>query len=154
EDQFGYAFALDGERVLVGAFGRDGASLDEGAVYVFARDQGGAGAWGEVARLTAPAPSSDTAFGYALALDGDRLAIGAPRPNAPGSVHLYRRDALAPSGWSHERELVPTDAATGFAYGYALALSGETLLVSGAPEPGFAHDYAVHVRMRDAGGSE
>jgi hypothetical protein len=154
DDQFGYGLALDGATALVGAFGKDGAGLDEGAVYVFARDQGGAGAWGEVAKLVAPAPAAGSSFGYALAVDGDVLAIGAPRVSAPGSVYLYRRDALAPAGWSFLRELVPLDPSTGFAFGYALALQGDTLLVSGSPQPDFARDYAVHVRVRDEGGAD
>ena len=47
-DVFGYSVAVEGDRVLVGAPGHDGAAADCGVVYVFARDHGGRGNWGEV----------------------------------------------------------------------------------------------------------
>ena len=48
DDWFGGAVAIDGDTVVVGASGEDGAGLDRGAAYVFARNQGGANNWGQV----------------------------------------------------------------------------------------------------------
>ncbi|HEX6885729.1 MAG TPA: hypothetical protein VF530_20315 [Planctomycetota bacterium] len=154
EDLFGYALAVDGATVLVGAFTKNGATPGEGAVYVFARDQGGPDAWGQRAKLVSPAPGERDYFGYSLAVDGDTLAIGSPRQDAPGSVYLYARDALAPSGWTLTHELQSADPATGFSFGYALAFEGDTLVVTGSRTAGFSTSYALHVRERDAGGPD
>lgn len=72
--------------------------------------------------------SSDR-FGAALAADGDRLFAGAPGP-PEGTVVRYRRDA---SGvWQQEQTLTPTGSAVAGAFGEALAL-GHDVLIVGAP---------------------
>ena len=50
----GTAVAISGDTVAVGASAADiGANVDQGAVYLFKRNHGGADTWGEVARITA-----------------------------------------------------------------------------------------------------
>jgi hypothetical protein len=57
EDFFGSTLALDGDTVVVGAFGEAGGNGDPlyhaGAAYVFERNQGGPDNWGQTAKLTA-----------------------------------------------------------------------------------------------------
>jgi hypothetical protein len=78
-DDFGAAVALDGEFALIGSPGREQGA---GAVTVF-RLLGGA--WTEVATLRGSELASDDRFGSALAVDGDRLLVGAPGP-FPGII--------------------------------------------------------------------
>ena len=66
-DQFGRGLALDGDTLTVTASG-------VGMINVFARDQGGPSSWGMRAQIH----HSEHAFGSAIALSGDRLAVGAP----------------------------------------------------------------------------
>ncbi|NTU51609.1 MAG: hypothetical protein HGA94_04120, partial [Candidatus Aminicenantes bacterium] len=47
-DGFGFAVALDADMLIVGADGADGSGVDQGAAYIFYRDRGGAGNWGQV----------------------------------------------------------------------------------------------------------
>ncbi len=162
-DAFGYAVAVDGDRVLVSAPGHDGAAADCGALYVFARDQGGAGStglgnWGEVARFTPNGLAAGAGFGYSLALRGDQLLIGAPHHarGLPGRAYLYRRDPHVPLGWSLELDFTSSDPATAFEFGQDVALGDGLLAVSGArtSTPPYADTYVVHVRERDAGGAK
>jgi len=156
-DFFAYSVAVDGDRVLVGAPGRDGGTLaDCGALYVFARDQGGAGNWGEVAHLAPPGLPAGAGFGYALAVRGERLLVGAPHHalGLPGRAFLYRRDATSASGWTLELDFTSADPATAFEFGHDVALGDDVLAVSGARtsiQP-YSDTYAVHLRERDAGG--
>ena len=53
QDRFGYAVSISGDTIVVGAFGDDDLGSASGAVYLFYRDQDGADAWGQVAKLTA-----------------------------------------------------------------------------------------------------
>ena len=73
-DEFGAAVAIDGEFALIGSPGR---MRNTGAVVVFRLL---AGAWTEVATVEGSATSPDERFGSALAVDGNRLLVGAPGP--------------------------------------------------------------------------
>src|SRR5262245_61435890 len=154
EDFFGHKVLVDGDRVLVSAPGRDGATIDQGAVYVYARDQGGAGQWGELALVTSPTPVAGEKFGSGPCIHGDLLAIGAARngQGVPGSVFLFQRDALALSGWSVLREIVSHDPSSSFQLGTSVALGDGVLFASGARTNDRAISFVVHVFERDAGG--
>ena len=73
-DEFGAAVAIYGEFALVGSPGR---MRDTGAVIVF-RLLGGA--WTEVATVEGSGVSLGERFGSALAVDANRLLVGAPGP--------------------------------------------------------------------------
>ncbi len=76
-DSFGHAVALSGDTLVVGVplQGADGDSLvDSGAVYVFRRTDGG---WSQEGYLKASNAERDDSFGYAVALSGDTLVVGA-----------------------------------------------------------------------------
>ncbi|WP_295428006.1 glucan biosynthesis protein [uncultured Thiodictyon sp.] len=135
----GYAVAISGDRIAVGVPGEDGGKAgpmtDYGAVYVFRRY---GDTWSREAVLRAPDREAWDHFGAAVALDGDRLAIGAPGDDYPGaweqgSVYLFQRTGNA---WAQTTKL--TEPGGWQDYGAALALSGNRLLV-GVPR---AHDNA------------
>ena len=75
--QFGYALALDGNRLVIGAPGEDGV----GAAYVFERagttDAQGR-QWHSVQRLDAPAGTA-MSFGKVVAARGNQLFVAAPK---------------------------------------------------------------------------
>lgn len=152
---FGSGLAIDGMRVLVGAPSRGPGTREAGAVYVFERDRGGAGAWGEVTHFTPPSAGAGAGFGHALALRGDRLLVGAPHflLGVPGTAYLYRRDAGAPEGWALERELQSSDPASGFQFGLDVALGEHLLAVTGSLNAFLPFQDAVHVFAEDAGGT-
>jgi hypothetical protein len=75
---FGGAVALEGDLVIVGAASLDiGLKESQGAAYVFERDAGGPGLWGEVEKLIAADGFSRHNFGTAVALDGSTRLVGA-----------------------------------------------------------------------------
>ena len=103
-DNFGQSVSLDGLRLAVGAPGDDGVNetaLEAGAVYLFSFDNA---AFSNPAlqrfvnfeTITGGSINFDsTQFGYAVALDGDVLAVGAPGDSGfnntidAGAVHLF-----------------------------------------------------------------
>lgn len=70
-DYLGTSVDLEGERALLGApnYGKT-----PGAAYVYERS---GGTWTETAKLTPTDPTGVTQFGVAVALWGDRIAVGA-----------------------------------------------------------------------------
>ncbi|RMF61028.1 MAG: hypothetical protein D6746_06080, partial [Bacteroidetes bacterium] len=113
-------------RLLAAAAGRV-AVAGPAAVYVF--EDGEAG-WTEVARLEVEDAAGDRTAA-ALALDGNRLLVGAPGHDARrGRVYVFLRD---PDGvWTASDTLRVDTLEPGDAFGATLALSGDGLLV-GAP---------------------
>jgi hypothetical protein len=69
--------AISGDTVVVGAEHDDTRGRDAGAAYVFERDRGGPGQWGQVIKLTADDAETEAYFGGAVAIDGDTLVVGA-----------------------------------------------------------------------------
>lgn len=117
-DNFGVGVATDGTTIVVGA---DVANK----AYVFNQTRR---AWSQTASLTGP---SDSSYGYAVAVSGANVIVGAWNDGSSGSAFAYRSD----DGWSGVQQLVP-ESGTGvstYEYGYSVALSGATAWI-GAPD--------------------
>jgi hypothetical protein len=132
---FGNALALDGNTLLVGARGATtGGFLGAGAAYVFVRN---GATWTQQAKLVANDPEQSAEFGYAVALDGDTCAIGAPQSTSNLTLYAGATYVFVRSGgnWTLQQRIVPS-AAFSYIYGSrsgrALGLSGNSLLI-GAP---------------------
>lgn len=129
--RFGFAAALSGDILAVGAPFDDSAQAGgSGAVYVFRRV---GGAWSQEAKLAAVELRGGDGFGHSVAAGGDVLAIGAPFSSRAGSlagtVYVFRRRA---GGWSEEAALEAGDPLAFGELGFAVAVDGATL-VAGAP---------------------
>jgi hypothetical protein len=124
-DLFGWAVALSGDMLLVGA------PLDD-VVYVFNRD--GAD-WSETAVLSGTTTQSGDRFGQAVSTDGARILVGAPQDDDAGT-NAGSAFLFAPVGgvWQQEAQLTPTypTPLTGAAFGSSVAIFGGTAVV-GAP---------------------
>ena len=69
--------AISGDTAIVGA--RSGGGIGRtGAAYIFERNQGGPGNWGEIAKLTGSASTSQAFFGAGVATNGATVIAGAP----------------------------------------------------------------------------
>jgi hypothetical protein len=157
-DLFGSAVALDGDTLVVGATFGDGALSDSGAVYVFARNAGGADNWGQTDKITTAGGIAGDRFGYAVALDGGTLVVGAPGEDALGSdsgaAYVFARNVGGPDNWGQAARITATDGAAGDWFGWAVAVAVDTVLV-GAPyddDDGPASG-STYVLGRNAGGA-
>lgn len=146
-DQLGWSVAISGDTAVVGSYGNNGGGTDSGAAYVFTR----AGTvWTQAAKLLADDASAGDGFGYAVAIDGDTIAVGAPGNDDAGSnsgaAYVFVR---GPAGWSQEAKLVATGASAGDDHGASVAVAGDTVVVGrpGADAPGAnAGSASVYVR--------
>ena len=122
-NHFGEQLALFGDVAVVSdpAFDADpGRSGLEGRVWVYARDQGGAGQWGLVTRLQ-PNPAATDSFGTAVSISHDRIAVGTGAPGA-GRVYLFGRDVGGSSHWGQIESFTAPAGDTGASDGFGLAL--------------------------------
>jgi hypothetical protein len=85
------------DTVVIGASENDPG----GAAYLFERDAGGSGNWGQVAKLTASDGAVGDAFGKAVSISGDTIAADADgdadNGDASGSAYLFIR--FEPVAW-------------------------------------------------------
>ncbi len=129
---FGSAVAIDGDSIAVGAeFDDAGSGSYGGSAYVFVRN---GNLWTEQAKLTATGGGAYDYMGRAIAIQGDRVVVGAPEHDqnglaGSGSIYVFERSGTA---WFLVAELSPADAAAWDEFGAAVALDGGTILV-GAP---------------------
>ncbi len=151
-DTFGASVDIDGDVIVIGA-----PHDDEwrGAVYVFARNHGGAGAWGQVTKIVEPTRERYAQFGISVALDGDLLVVGAPGHlvTGQGSAFVLDRNAGGADTWGVVAELVAADVQAGDAFGTHVDLRGDIVAV-GSPDhdaPGADMMGAAYVFEREAG---
>lgn len=121
---FGWAVAVDGASVLVGAPGDGEAGQQAGAVYFF----GPAGA----RKFLPPQPVPYGHFGLSVALDGTRALVGAPGvedDGFAGAAYLFDVTTARPTA---RHRLPRPDPQPNDGYGVSVALDGDWAFV-GAP---------------------
>jgi hypothetical protein len=153
-DVFGTSVAVSADTIAVGAIAEGTNGYGAGAVYVFERDAGGSGAWGEVAKLMAADGKMFDAFGSAVSLSGDTLLVGAYRESA---AYVFERNHGGPGAWGQVVEIAPAGAVGGPAghwFGREVSLDGDTALVSAMQDDTAGIDAgAAYVYDRDLGGA-
>lgn len=160
DDSFGYAVALSGDTLAVGAPFEASASLgvnpdgeddnsavEAGAVYVFRRVDG---AWSQEAYVKADNAQGGDAFGESLALFEDTLVVGAPGEDSgtsgvslegsgnnaaggAGAVYVFTRSGTT---WSQEAYVKASNADVSDRFGTSVALWEDTLAVGARNEDG------------------
>lgn len=137
-DGFGSAVSIEGDTVVVGSPIDDTPNgRNAGTVHVFRR---AGGTWGQQATLALEDGDEDDSFGTSVSLSGDAVVVSADRDDDPndehsGSAYVFER---TDGDWRRQAKLVPTEATRdGWLgnYGDAVALTGDTALLSGRWNP-------------------
>jgi hypothetical protein len=159
DDSFGYAVAIAGETLIVGADREDGAGTDRGAAYIFLKDDGGADNWGQVIKLQAEDPEDAGQFGLSVAIDGDVALVGAAGMDGSGlnrgAAYLFARDLGGIGAWGLVKKLLPSTPSDDSWFGNSVALDG-SLAVIGEPwnDGSGTNRGAVYLFKRDYGGAD
>lgn len=103
-----------------------------GAAYVFTCSDG---VWDQQTELTASDGADWDDFGAAVAIDGNAILVGAPRPTSGDVVGHGVAYLFAGSGsiWTQQAKLTAPDGADGDEFGNSVALDGPTIALVGAP---------------------
>ena len=156
-DRFGRSVAIDGDTIVVGAYGNDS---NRGSAHVFTKpDTGWANSPGtETAKLTASDRTDGDQFGFSVAVDGDTIVIGADalnETNRSGSAYVFTKPA---GGWADSTEaakLTGSGTANGDRFGLSVAVAGVTVMVGangqGSNSQGAAYLYDIAVWADIAG---
>ncbi|MCC6409351.1 MAG: FG-GAP repeat protein [Planctomycetes bacterium] len=137
-EHFGDRFVLAGDELFAGAPNHDGPfGVQQGAVLRWVRS---GGTWTLTETIHANQNTSNTQFGWGVALAGDHLLVGAYADNdagtIAGAVHAFER---GPSGFVYHQKLVGSSASAFEYAGYAVAADRDWVVI-GATDLGDAFD--------------
>lgn len=127
-DRFGQAVGLDGDTLVVGAYG---ANNHRGTVYVFT---GSSATWTLQQKLTAADSQVSDHFGWSVAVRGDTIGVGAYRASiganpGQGSAFVFTRSGATQPVWTQQSKLLANDGAPNDFFGWSVAVSGRTVVV-------------------------
>jgi hypothetical protein len=152
--RFGFAVAIDGDTIVVGAPNANGG---RGAAYVFVKPAAG---WDDTstptATLTDDSLTSNAGFGSAVAISGDTIVVGAPRAKTPAGPDggLAAVFVKPPAGWTDDTEptaqLTHANGAGNDQFGFSVAIDGNDVVI-GAPDAN-KRQGEVHLFRRAGGG--
>ena len=155
-DEFGFTVALSGQTLVVAADDEDSAALGvngnqldntalgAGAIYVFVRS---GTTWSQQAYIKASNTETADRFGWSASISGDTLAVGAIGEDSKvtgingnqgdnqavqsGAAYVFVRSGTT---WSQQAYIKASNTGAQDGFGFALGLSGESLVVGAQGE--------------------
>ena len=147
DDGFGHAVAISGLQVVVGVPDDDAGAVNAGTVHVY--DLANAQGTGPLVTINNPSPVAGDAFGYAVAVDGNRVVIGAHWVDSGSFFNSGRAFVYQVSGATATRVATFNNPSPGQgdSFGTSVGISGTRVVVgaqfdsSGAQSAGSAYVY-------------
>jgi hypothetical protein len=142
EDGFGVSVAISGNTIVAGApLAKIGANLQQGAAYVFVKAASGWKNMNEVAKLTASDGAQSDELGYAVAISGNTVIVGAPQAvrdggTLAGAAYVFVKPEGGWANMTETAEFTASDEGPGSYFGGAVAISGNTALINGVGNGG------------------
>ena len=134
----GTPLAVDGDTIVVGAYGDDDNGRGAGAVFVFVRDDNGTpgdtsdDTWPTQTKLTPSDPAAQQHFGAHVDIDGDTVVVSAglddDNGNLSGAMYIFERSG---SVWTQKIKITEPSGAAGNRFGQNVGLAGDTVVTGG-----------------------
>lgn len=159
-DFFGASLAISGDTIVVGAYFEDSnatrangnqsdnSASGAGAAYIFVRSLG---VWTQQVYLKPSHVDSGDAFGYSVAISDDTVVIGATGEDSnsigvngddinnsameAGAAYVFTRNG---GTWTQQAYLKASNTELGDTFGFAVSISGTTILVGAIGEDSYA----------------
>lgn len=140
-DNFGQAVSISGKYAVVGAPQgnlngiEDGYLENAGAAYIFNMDQGGAGNWGQVKKITPLNRNANDLFGKSVSMGENAIVVGAPLTDGGSGVHQYgsayvfAKDQGSINGWGQVKELTAAIRLNDANFGQAVSINGNYIII-------------------------
>lgn len=145
-DWFGVIVSMSGGKAIVSSWWDDEDSIggatktDAGSAYIFEMDMNGR--WKEVQKLSASDRDFNDNFGSCVAIDGNRVVVGAYQEAhdtlggntmaGAGSVYIFERDQTG--NWREVQKIVASDRGVGDQFGIYTDIYGDYVLVGAVEE--------------------
>lgn len=140
-DHFGWSCSIDDGVIVIGAV----HAGQSGAAYVFETRRGGK--WAQTARLAPESLPENAEFGMSCGVSGNSIIVGGRQLAGAGVAYVFAKERR---DWSEGTRLDPGGLSPGDRYGHAVAISGNTAVVTAAWDDNVADDSgAVYVWRGD-----
>jgi hypothetical protein len=131
---FGWSVAISGDTIVVGS--PVNSPGGDGEAFVFVKPTSGWQNMTETAKLTASDSNQGPGwFGETVSVDGDTVVVGAYLQANTGEAYVFVKPS---SGWTNMTEtakLTPSDGLPSDQFGFAVSISGNTVLVGSPYNP-------------------
>ncbi len=110
DDEFGRTVAIDGSVIVVGTSRWKG---NNGAIFIYYEDEGGAGTWGLKKQIFHS--TSNEQFAWDVAISGDYIIVGALDygfGDRYGAAYIYEKDHGGADTWGQRKKLLAPSGAT------------------------------------------
>lgn len=128
-DLFGRGVDIDGDTVVVGAYGESDNGAYSGAAYIFVRNS--SGTWVEEQKLLASDGGAGDFFGYSVAVSQGTVIVGAYDDDDNGSnggaVYVFERDSSGT--WIEQAKLLSSDGTGNESFGIDVDISGDAIVI-------------------------
>lgn len=123
DSHFGYASALFGNTLAVGAFGYDNS---KGAVYVYEKN---GNSWQAQNKIEATDGANSDSFGYRVAMTANTMAVTAYGiNNYKGAVYVFERNGEGE--WQQSQKLVDDNGPFSNRFGYSVQFSPDNSVLA------------------------
>jgi len=157
---FGVSVSISGNYVVVGAeFKNESPGNDnEGAAYIFYKDQGGVNNWGQVKKIVASDREKLDNFGISVSISGSYVVVGAHLEDgdegAEGAAYIFYKDQGGVNNWGQVKKIVASNRKANDFFGWSVSISGDYVVV-GAYQKWISlwqDEGAAYIFYKDQGG--
>jgi len=143
-DYFGRSVSISGNYAAVGAYWEDDDATEAtplgeaGSAYIFGKDQGSAGNWGVVKKVTASARNAGDNFGVSVCISGDFLIVGSNFADdsagsnmlsASGAAYIFSKNQGGAGTWGFVKKITPSAMENNDHFGYSVAITNAYVFV-------------------------
>ncbi|QDT27727.1 Calx-beta domain protein [Gimesia panareensis] len=141
-DEYGGSFAVDDDTMIVGSSGWDEAGVNEGAAFIYTRNNQGTptdysdDTWDYQATLLPPAGYITDGFGSSVTISGNTAVVADYLDDADtdtvnsGAIYVYTRSNNV---WTFQQKLTPSDPGNSNWFGRTMIIKNNTIIV-GVPK--------------------
>ncbi|MBL7046230.1 MAG: right-handed parallel beta-helix repeat-containing protein [Candidatus Marinimicrobia bacterium] len=135
DDYFGVSVSISDDYAIVGSAYDDDAGTSSGSAYLFYKNDGGAGSWGEQSKLTASDAALGDYFGFSVSISGEYAIVGAVGDDDvadhAGAAYVFFWDG---TNWTQQAKLTASDGEAQDWFGHSVSLSGDHAIIGAHQE--------------------
>ncbi len=154
---YGSSVDIDDTTGIIGAFGNNNGSFEEGSAYIISKNVAALNQWDEQVQLVPSDPAVAKRFGYSVSLHKDIAVVGAPGDDAngllSGASYVFYRNQGGINNWGQIAKLTASDADTLDQFGYSVSIFDHYIAVGAHCNKDSGEcTGAVYVFYKDQGG--
>jgi hypothetical protein len=158
-DNFGESLDVSGNYAIIGApYDNENGNLS-GSAYIFHKNEGGTGHWGQTKKLTPDDGAFGDRFGYSVSISGNYALVGAhgddDNGDMSGSAYIFHKDQGGSNNWGQVAKLTSSDGAQDDWFGYSVSISGQYALVGALYDDDLGNKSgSAYIFYKDEGGTD